>query len=298
MTFMFLRRLLREPLLHFVVLGAAVFVLERAVREEAIAPERLLILSAEREQQLVQTWIDKTGQPPAEADRPRMLAQWVDRELLYRKGLELSLDKEDSVVRNQVIRNTAFLLQRTAPVPTPGEDVLRAYLRVHRERYDEPERWDLEHAYVPRAQANASGVAEGYQRKLRSGTSVRDVGPAFPKGRALRRRSQDNLASIFGQAFARSVPRLAVNEWHIVTSRWGVHVVRVTGRYPPRSPAFESVRARLAHDWERDQRHRHVREQLERLRASHRVQRVDGSVEAATVTVSELDPQYALESAL
>lgn len=277
------------------MLGALVF-----GAESWLAPERrdetlLLVLDERRERELLDTWKQKTGQLPGDSDKQRMLAQWVDREMLYREGLKHGLDRDDTVIRNQVIRNTAFFFNRSAAIAEPTQQQLEQYLAQHRARYTEPERWDLVHAFTPKTEREAQAKAEANLEALRGGAALAEIGERFSKGNRMRRRTRESLGKVFDEAFAAQLTQLPVGAWTLLRSPHGWHVVKVLKKHPGKSPNFSELKPRLAREWERDERHYAVKKKLDVLRAQYRVRLTDGVVRPAEDIIHELDPSYATE---
>jgi hypothetical protein len=275
-----IRRLLREPLVTFVVLGLALFWgYGRIVPEDAAHTIRL---SAADVAALRTDHQRRFGTEPTPEDDRAIVAHYVDDEILYREALALGLDRGDIIVRRRLLQKMEFLLDGLHPVPEPADAELEAYLAAHADRYRTPARIDLAHVFVSRDRhgAEAMAVADGLRAELVAGADPATLGDPFLRGRELRAQSEQDLAGIFGPAFARAALDLPPGDWsQPVTSSYGLHLVRVSKRTPAETPPLAAVRSGLRQDWAEERRDAARRSALEELRAKYEV-RVDPAPEA------------------
>jgi len=293
--------LAREPLVHFVVLGALLFAANvlfvddgagHRPREDASETDaKRIVLSASHRAELAAQWEDRTGRPAREADVERMVHQWIDREILYREAIAMGLHEDDMVVRNQVISKLTVAFQSLAAIPTPSEDQLRAYLASHRELYARPPRYDIVHVFAPSSarepDPNAEASVRAYLEQIEAGADPLELGPRFAKGRRFRLRTQTKLAAIFGEDFAERLVAVEPGTWVALPSRHGWHGVSITKVHPPTPARFDELRERLWADWEREQRQSDVRRQVLRLREDYEIELPDGTVMRASELPAE-----------
>ena len=77
---------------------------------------------------------------------------WLDNEVLYREGLALQVDKGDTAIRERVIFKALSVIDSNVKLPPADDDVLRKWFEGHRDKYDEPARYDFEEAALVRRQ--------------------------------------------------------------------------------------------------------------------------------------------------
>ena len=142
-----IRRVLREPLLHFALLGGALFVAYGVVAPPA--PDRVeIVVSADRIASLgAQFSAMRGGRPPTDDELRALIETYVRDEMMYREGLALGLDRDDPVVRARV-RQKAEMLSTDALAAEPTEADLQAYLEAHRQDFDVPGRVSFDQVYV------------------------------------------------------------------------------------------------------------------------------------------------------
>jgi len=275
-----LRPILREPLLHFAILGCALFWLYRQVAPSDAG--HTIHLSAADVAALRQDHRRRAGSDPTPAEDAALLERFVDDEVLYREALALGLDRGDIIVRRSLLQKMEFLLEGLHPVPEPNDAELEAYLREHAERYRTPARISLTHVFVSRDRhgAAAETIVADLREQLVAGADPAGLGDPFLRGRELRAQSEQDLSGIFGPAFARVASEQPVGTWAgPVTSSYGLHLVRVGQRTDAGLPALARIRAAVRQDWSEERRHAALRAALADLRRAYDV-RVDREGEA------------------
>src|SRR5262245_17530847 len=142
-----LPRWLREPLLHFVVLGAVLFVADDFIASRADDPHTIVV-DAAVDAEAIAVFEKARDRAPNEDELYALRRVWLDNEVLYREGLALGLDKGDKSIRERVIFKALSVVEASLKLPRVDEAILRDWFDKHRSRYDEPERFDFEEAVV------------------------------------------------------------------------------------------------------------------------------------------------------
>jgi hypothetical protein len=257
---------LREPVVHFVALGAAVFALYALFADGK--PPRSLTADDAPIAQLRSDWQARTGIPPSAAEEQRLKAEWLEEEGLYRHARELGLDEGDTIVRRRLVQRMRFLIEDTTPVAEPDDAHLRAWIDAHPDKYVEPTRMSLDHVFFSRSKRGIEleADAEHATAALKATPNAAVGGDPFPRGNHLSDYTPNMIARSFGAAFAEQVSALSVGGWHgPVESSYGLHVVRVTSRTEEMPLSFEAARERARSDWMYDQRKRLDREAVEAI---------------------------------
>jgi hypothetical protein len=269
-------RLLREPLLHVVVLGVLLFGLYAWVAPPRASEE--IVVPADAVVAMREDFRRRTGRVASATDERAMVDAWVGDEVLVREALALGLDRGDAIVRRRLIQKMEFLIENTEPVPAPTETELSAYLAAHPERYGNPERISLTQVFVSaqRAGDGAAAEAASLRARLEDGADPAALGDPFLRGREFRLYAQSELANVFGASFAAAVMRLPDGTWsEPIRSSFGVHLVRITERRPGVAPTLSMARERVERDWREERRQALDREARERLKARY-VVRIEG----------------------
>ncbi len=280
-----MRRLLREPLLHFLIGGALLFVLYGIVGDDpAFAPDRIVV-DEKRVASLAATFQRTWLRPPTRGELDGLVRDFVDEEILVREGLALGLDRDDLVIRRRLRQKMEFLHTDLAEQEKPAEAELAAFLSENRERFQEPARLSFRHVFVSPDAGSPAARHRAHEllRKLRAGGSeslVEGDPTLLPK--TMVKASERDVASVFGGGFAGDVLALAGNDWTgPVASSYGLHLVRVDERVPARMPELEQIRRQVEREYETAQRAEANQRFLQELRERYEVEIRMPSVDSA-----------------
>lgn len=229
---MSLRTLAREPLVHFLALGALLFAADAWLR-----PRRAEEAPASR---APVTAIVVPPEVKAE-DRER----WIEEEVLYREGLARGFDRDDPRVKQRIAGKMARVLESEVVLPEATDAELRAFFDAHRSQWDKTELFDFTNVFTTDAAQAADLLA-----RLSAGADPSGLGETFSGGRRYRRRALADLTDAFGPEFTAGLADQKEGTWALRRSRHGFHVIRVDRRSPAESASFESVKdeVRLAYD--------------------------------------------------
>jgi hypothetical protein len=164
-------------------------------------------------------------------------------------GADLGLETSDLVVQRRLATRLRLAIEAQGRAAEPSDDELRAWVDAHRARYELPARVALTHVFFGGARRGAAAAADARRARvvLRRGGTVR--GDALPIPGTLAPLSAEQLAGLLGDEVARAAFALPPGVWSApVRSPFGLHLLRVTARYPARLPALETIRATARED--------------------------------------------------
>lgn len=303
--------MLRAPLFHFLALGGLLFALQSAVgresdearivevsrsevaeRIEAFAlqvgrtagPDEVAALERQAIEDAV--WLDqafRVGLPEIDAVVHQRLVQNMrflepdtpeSDEALYRRAVELGMERSDTVVRRRLIDRIQAVVRarvRAAPV---DEGALRRYFEENAERWREPVLLDFTHVYLSRdkrgarSDADAKALLARIERERLPPDAAVALGDPFLGGHALRGATPTRIASRLGPDFAEALADAQPERWlGPVESAFGPHLVWIDRRVESRIPAYTEIRQRVLDDWLEEQTREALREEASRLRA-------------------------------
>lgn len=246
-----LARVLREPLTHFVAIGAAIFVVAHLVE---VHQSRYTIRLGEADLQRIATsYAQQYGAAPTPEQMRTMLANAVREEIYLREGLALGLDRNDEIVRRRIAQKFDFLQQDQAAPREPAPGQLEAWYAAHRDRFAEPRRVSFEQRYYApdsRGEAAAKALASAAANALATGNAA-PAGDAFPGPASAVALSKDDVERVFGgTGFADRVLAAPPQRWAgPFRSGFGWHVVKVTEDRPARPRTLDEAREDVRRDW-------------------------------------------------
>lgn len=232
----------REPLLHFVLLGGALFAADHfiAVRED---DPRTIVMGPAVDREARDTFKSARGREPDAAELKALRQVWLDNEVLYREGMALQVDRGDPAIRDRVIFKALSIVDASTKRPPLDEAVLRAWFEKNRARYDEPARYDFQEAVL--TGDTGEGAVRAFVAQLNGGLA----GDARAGLRVYKGRPHANLVQSFGSDFAQALEALPPGEWRALATREGWRAYRLDAMTPPKPAAFEALRDGLIQDW-------------------------------------------------
>ncbi|MBI1196801.1 MAG: peptidyl-prolyl cis-trans isomerase [Phenylobacterium sp.] len=272
-------RILREPLLHFLIAGAVILCAVQWWR--ASHDERRIVVGDAQVAELVGKHRLQYGRDPTPAQIENLIRGYVDEEILYREGRALGLDRDDEIVRRRVAQKVEFLRQDLAIPAEPDEAALRRYFTAHAAQYAQPPRASFRQLYFSPDKggwAPARGRAEAALARLRAGAPWDKVdADAFPDQSQYAAISRVEAARVFGvSGMAEAVEKAPVGRWAgPYASGYGWHLVLVQARYPGAPGDFDALRETVRGDYLRDAQVRANAQAMERMRARYAVVRQD-----------------------
>jgi peptidyl-prolyl cis-trans isomerase C len=260
-----LRALAREPVVHFVIIGAVLFGLDAAVsrgeatdpqgaRRAFAVPSEPIVVDEATRATLVEHWNRTHPAPPSEAELRALVQAWIDDEVLYREGLTRGFAENDPRIRERVVSQMAYVLESRLTITEPTDAELKAWFHEHPERYTRPERVDFTQVFVEGRDDAGEAEARELLRLLESGADPNGLGDAFAGGRRFRGRRLSDLADRFGEEFVEGMQSQAPATWVIRRSPFGLHLVRIDRWAAGEAPSFGMALDEVRHDWVRAQR--------------------------------------------
>jgi len=253
-----MRGILKTPLLWFLVLGAALFLLDGLQRQRA---GQTIHITRGDIQRIRDQWQAQSGKPVTQDMLNALIQEQIQQRRLYREALALGLDQDDVIVRRRLAQKLRFLTEDLNAETEPDEAAVKTYFEQQRALYTLPSRLSFHHIYFSREVRgnHASEDAIRALAQLQSGqiaqTNWQKLGDPFMLGRIFQQRSTASLSQQFGQPFVEALLNHVDQGWiGPVESALGIHLVQVDDFQPARLPALDEVRARVLEDYRVSQR--------------------------------------------
>jgi len=250
-------KLLREPLLHFMFIGAAIYLLYGVFAEPLPeADDKTIVVTAGEVEWMQTSWQKRWNRPPTPQEFDGLIQQYIKETVLYREALTMGLNQHDQVIRRRLAQKLEFLAKDLVALTPPTEEELQSYFDEHLDRYQEPALYTFTQVFIDPDKRGDTTLedAEAIKAKLiRRGDAIEDpgaLGDDFMLQSYYPEKDAVEIQKLFGSGFTESLAELSPGQWHgPVLSGYGVHLVYISSITEPPAPEFTALRERVVQDW-------------------------------------------------
>lgn len=264
-----MEKIIKEPLVHFLLLGLAIFLFYGLVNDDAAATNETIIIDDNDVERLIQNYQKSWNEYPDEKTINKLVDDYVKSEVLYNEALQLNLDHNDEIIKRRLMQKYEFLIEDLASQNPIEEETLKAYWQENKEKYKSPARYSFEQYYfnpdlVDDAESLAkANLPKARTRNLKSHSSHLDFEHTSME--------EEQIARVFGQAFASQIIDLQINKWNgPIKSGYGYHLVHITTKEQSALSKFENVKNDVTKDYrdefldkQNDQLYKAIKEKFE-----------------------------------
>ena len=253
-----IRKILKSPLVHFVLIGAILFAAFDVIGDQPEQQDTKAInLTQEAAGRLVEQFTATWNRPPSPQELDGLMRSWALEEAYVREALALGLDRGDQVVRQRLNLKMQFVAEAGAAALKPDATTLQNYLEGNPDRFMKPARIAFDQLLLPN---NQPGLVNEIRARLANGADPKTLGsPSLLPG-SVAMTSAPIVERTFGTGFHEALAALPVGDWSgPVQSGYGWHLVRITDRSEPSLPPLSDIRDRVETEW-RAAKTREVRE--------------------------------------
>jgi PPIC-type PPIASE domain len=285
-------QLLREPLVHFLLLGAGLFVVY-GLTAPTDDSDRLIEVSQSDIQLLSDRYTKQLGAAPSEDELQHLVKNHIRNEILYLEARRMQLDEKDTIVKRRLVQKLEFLIQDMIVPENPTDETLQAYFDKHIEDYRVPAVASLTQMYFspdkrPQPQQDASSVLKKILGGEQGYEQAREESDRSPVGSVLMQQDMSRLNRQLGTRFVDQLQALDTDsrDWQgPIESGYGIHLVQINEWQASRLPDFEDVKNAVARDWLRQAREEANESYYKTLKDQYTIQVFDGT--AAEVNAGE-----------
>lgn len=251
--------LLHEPLIHFLLIGAALFAAYDIQNSDFVENDQIIISQAEIDR-LISLWETKRQRLPTQEELQTLIDQQIREEVMYREALAMGLEQNDSVVRRRLAQKIEFISADLAALTEPGETELADYLITNREKFESPARVTFSQVYISydKHGDNTRDYAKRVLHELTrsdSNIDIKTYGDSLMLDHQYEQITEHDVSRYFGNDFASELFSLPVGSWQgPITSGFGLHLVRIDKKTESRLPQLDTVRKKVRAEWMAQQR--------------------------------------------
>lgn len=260
-----MKRIFKEPLLHFLALAVAVFVAYGVSNRFEAGKSDEIVITESRVDRIAAQFGAIWQRPPTSVELKNLIDDYVKEEIFVREALALGLDKDDVIIRRRLRLKMEFLNSAETATLTPTDAELETYLKDNSEKFEVDPAYAFEQVLLSpdRHGEKIDQDAASVLQVLRAKPSIDlgELGDATLLPRKLELTGKASISHTFGPSFADALDKIATGQWTgPVESDFGLHLVRITERQAGRAPALAEVRAAVEREWA-DEKRKAIEEQ-------------------------------------
>ena len=271
---------LREPLVHFLLLGFVLFAVYGYMQRGryGVEPSRQIILSLDEVGQVQAYFVSQWHRQPTPAEFQALIEDRVREEVLYREALAMRLDKDDTIVKRRMAQKMEFLAEDVAAAHEPSIEELRAWFAKHADKFALPGRYSFRHLYFSpdkrgkNAQSDAAKAVARIAGQPEDSKLTVSLADRFMFQDYYGDRTPEAIAKEFGPQFTVALEKLKPGSWQgPVESGYGWHLVFIDTVIPGRIPAFEEMEVDVKTAWLAEQKQQARQKAYTEMRAKYTV---------------------------
>ncbi len=266
-------KILREPLVHFLLLGAVLFLIFGLTNQDGTAnSDQRVVVSVGRIEQLATVFGKIWQRPPTSEELKGLIDDFVLEEIYYRQAVAMGIDRDDTIIRRRLRQKLEFLTDDVSTFVEPTDEELAAYLNDNQDKFRPSATYKFRQVYVnpeKHGDNTAAYVAEQLEL-LRSGKLHGGDMSLLPE--SFDHDSRQTVDGTFGLGFSGKLDKLTIGDWQgPIHSGLGIHLIRLEARTESRLPELAEIRSIVQREWSNEKRIAARRKMNERLLEEYEV---------------------------
>jgi hypothetical protein len=279
------KALSREPLVHFLLIGAVLFTAFELRQEEGSAAPNRILVDAGQVEQLAARFKRTRLRPPTDIELAALIEGRIREEVYYRQALDMGLDQDDAVMRQRMRQKLEFLLEDLSDLSAPGDEQLIQFMQRHPQKFREEPRLSFTQVFLnPDKHQDLAADAMQLLTRLNNGAPPATEGDRTLLGQEYLLATQHEITRVFGDSFAQQIVVLQPGEWiGPLYSTYGGHLVRVSAKQEERFPVLAEIRKQVEREYLAERRQELKDITYRKLREGYEII-IEESAGVATVT--------------
>ena len=273
----YMNKLLKDPLLHFLLIGAGLFLVFGLMKSPSGNEENRIVITGGDIDALQANFVRTWQRPPTENELQSLIEDRVQDEIAFREAAAMGLDQDDAVIRRRLRMKMELLMEDIAGLSPPSDEDLAAFLQEHRDLFYQEPQVSFMQVYL-NSDKRGAGVGNDARAMLAKLTAE---GPGadpesfsdpnmLPKEFSLSYAS--DIERLFGPSFANGILEVDPGTWGgPVMSSYGLHLVFVMKRIEGRDPELAEVREEVEREWTAKHRREFKEQTYKKLRERYTV---------------------------
>ena len=270
-----MKKIFKEPFIHFILIGAALFLLYGMVNKTSDSKNTIVINDFDVES-IISKWEMQWKRLPTEQELQKLIELNIKQEIFYQEALKMNLDHNDEIIKRRLAQKMEFLSNDIASLVEPTDEDLEKYFQEHIEKYQLPYSYSLYQITFSRDKRednykDALEVLEKFPDA--SFEEMNRKGDNLPFSYFFENINADELGLQLGSKFSEALQQQETGKWTgPIPSGFGYHLIYIINKENPKAPEFESVKNAVLRDYEFDMQN-NVKEQIyEELKKNYTIQ--------------------------
>jgi hypothetical protein len=249
-----LKRILREPLLHFVVVALAIFLAHGLLSRELPEKPDLIIVSSAKIEQMGSLFAATWQRPPTAEEFKGLIDDFVKEEIYYREAKKIGLDTDDTVIRRRLRLKMEFLNEAVANALAPTDAELEDYLRSRPEVFAVDPAFAFQQVFLNplmhegKIDQDAAAILSTLNADPKADSASFGDPTMLPTDMQLT--PKHGIVQTFGSEFVEVLDKTPVDQWTgPIASGFGYHIVRISERQTGRVPSLAEARDIVLREW-------------------------------------------------
>ena len=272
-----MKKLLKDPLLHFLLIGAALFLVFGFFKGPTGNEENKIVITQGDIDALQANFVRTWQRPPTDGELSGLIDNRVEDEIAFREAVAMGLDQDDAVIRRRLRMKMELLMEDIAGLSPPSDEELAAFLLEHEDSFRQEPQVSFKQVYL-NSDKRGAGVEEDGREML---TKLSAAGPgadpeAFSDPNMLPKEFRlyyaSDIEKLFGKSFIKDLLQVEPGKWNgPVWSSYGLHLVFVRDRIEGRDPELAEVRVEVEREWAAKRRREFKEQTYKKLRERYTV---------------------------
>lgn len=251
-----MKKLLKEPLVHFILLGVMIFVFYAIIGDKEES-ENTIVFDTYDLDNILSSWEMQWKRPPTPQELSNLISQNIKQEIFYKEALSMNLDHNDEIIKRRLAQKMQFLSKDLANLNTPSDDELEVYYNKNAQKYQLPSNYTFyQIVFSPDNREDPKRDAQDalYQNKNASIEEIENKGDKLPFKFYFEKVYADDLGAQFGSVFANALKDTSTGTWTgPVPSGFGYHLVYIEEKVEPQIPPLDTIKDKVLTDLIYDQ---------------------------------------------
>lgn len=251
------KKIIREPLFHFLLIGAAIFLISH-LANPVVNNKETIVIDNEMVNRIGKVFERQWGRQPSDSEWTSLIDNEIRQEVYYRQALKMNLDHNDEIIRRRMNQKLDFISGDLAQMKEPADTALQSFYIKHKAKYLQQTIYSFSHIYFnadkrDHAKADALALLPSLPETDNNLPAIARLGDDFPFAYHTDGATQKEIDGQMGEDFSTALAKLPVGKWSgPILSGFGAHLIFINAVKPASEPVFASIKEQLLTDYRYD----------------------------------------------